>query len=261
MPMPIPETAHTVSLPLSAAQAGVWAGHELDPTGAKYNISEYITFHGVVDHRLLEAAWHQLLQDAESIRVRAVVREGEELRQLVVPELRPALPLVDLTGEDDPEAAAQAWMDRDRHRPVDLAEGGLITFALLKVADERFHFYERIHHILIDASGGPMITGRMAEVYSALARGEEYGPSGFAPLSQLLEEDAGYRHSPDFTADRDYWAASSPTPRNRPGWRTPPGSRRRTGRSCSCGGPTGCPPPTSSDCGSWRGNCARCGPS
>ncbi|MEV0938463.1 amino acid adenylation domain-containing protein [Streptomyces phaeochromogenes] len=204
-----------MSLPLSAAQAGVWAGHELDPTGAKYNISEYITFHGVVDHGLLEAAWHQLLQDAESIRVRAVVREGEELRQLVVPELRPALPLVDLTGEDDPEAAAQAWMDRDRHRPVDLAEGGLITFALLKVADERFHFYERIHHILIDASGGPMITGRMAEVYSALARGEEYGPSGFAPLSQLLEEDAGYRHSPDFTADRDYWAgllADTPEP-------------------------------------------------
>ncbi|UOB11380.1 amino acid adenylation domain-containing protein [Streptomyces sp. HP-A2021] len=196
-----------MSLPLSAAQAGVWAGHELDPTGAKYNISEYITFHGDVDHRLLEAAWHQLLQDAETLRVRAIVKEGEELRQLVVPELSPGLPLIDLTGEDDPEAAAQEWMHRDRHRPVDLAEGGLTTFALLKVAEERFHFYERIHHILIDASGGPLISGRMAEVYSALARGEEFGPSGFAPLSQLLEEDADYRRSPARTADREYWSA------------------------------------------------------
>ncbi|MGK5695196.1 amino acid adenylation domain-containing protein [Streptomyces sp. URMC 128] len=204
-----------MSLPLSAAQAGVWAGHELDPTGAKYNISEYITFHGDVDHRLLEAAWHQLLQDAETLRVRAIVKEGEELRQLVVPELSPGLPLIDLTGEDDPEAAAQEWMHRDRHRPVDLAEGGLTTFALLKVAEERFHFYERIHHILIDASGGPLISGRMAEVYSALARGEEFGPSGFAPLSQLLEEDADYRRSPARTADREYWSellADTPEP-------------------------------------------------
>ncbi|NGO07961.1 amino acid adenylation domain-containing protein, partial [Streptomyces sp. HC44] len=204
-----------MSLPLSAAQAGVWAGHELDPSGAKYNISEYITLHGAVDHRLLEAAWHQLLQDAETLRVRVVVKEGEELRQLVAAELRPGLPLIDLTGEDDPEAAAQDWMHQDRHRPVDLAEGGLTTFALLKVADDRFHFYERIHHILIDASGGPLITGRMAQVYSALARGEEFGPSGFAPLTQLVEEDADYRRSPVFTADRDYWAgllADTPEP-------------------------------------------------
>ncbi|WP_460068185.1 amino acid adenylation domain-containing protein [Streptomyces sp. YKOK-I1] len=204
-----------MSLPLSAAQAGVWAAHQIDPTGARYNIAEYITLHGAVRPDWLEAAWHQLLSDAETLRVRAVVKEDGELRQQVLPELRPALPVVDLTGEADPEAAAREWMHRDLHRPVDLAEGGLITFALLKVAEERFHFYERVHHVLIDGSGGPLITGRMAEVYTALARGEECPPSTFAPLSTLLEEDAAYRRSPDFEADRGHWSellADAPEP-------------------------------------------------
>ncbi|MER5345709.1 amino acid adenylation domain-containing protein [Streptomyces mirabilis] len=205
-------------LPLSVPQTGVWFAHGLDRTGFAYNIAEYFDITGELDPKLMEAAWHRLLTDAETLRVRRVVEDPDGgLWQLVDDGPLPGLPYFDLRTEPEAFDAARAWIDDDMERPIDLAEGHLSTFALFRVADDRFLYYQRVHHILIDGFGGSLISRKVADAYTELAgtTAVEGGLEPFAPLSETLAEDAAYRAGEQAGADREYWAgrlAGMPVP-------------------------------------------------
>ncbi|CAM5695292.1 hypothetical protein SANTM175S_06954 [Streptomyces antimycoticus] len=138
------------------------------------------------------------------------------------------LPKLDLTGEDDPWAAAERWMKND------LATGALklgdypaFSFALLKVEPERFLWYQGTHHIVSDAGSAALLGRRTAEVYTALVEGTDpaEGETVFGSLQAMVDQDAEYRASPDFAKTaRTGWNTSA-IPRGPLGFPpTPPGN-------------------------------------
>ncbi|MEO3827715.1 amino acid adenylation domain-containing protein [Actinomadura sp. B10D3] len=204
-------------LRLSAAQTAVWLAHQRDPSGRRYAVGEYLEIDGPVDRALMEAAWRRLRAEADVLRVRSIEESDGLWQVLGAPdgEGGPGLRYADLTGEADPDAAAQAWMRADMDRPFDLAAGPLCAFALLKRSDDRYSFYHRYHHVVADGFGYSLLPRRLAAVYSALGRGEEPAPAGFGTLRGLVEEETAYRASDDFVRDRAYWTerfADMPAP-------------------------------------------------
>ncbi|MFC4492550.1 amino acid adenylation domain-containing protein [Streptomyces ovatisporus] len=211
-----------VRLPLSAGQQGVWFAHQLDTTGQKYNCAEYLSFDGPLDPELLGDAWTLLRAEAEALRIREVVQDDAGLWQVVGPADAGRLALVDFSADAAPEAAAERWMRDDVRRPVDLAAGPVSTFALLRLSAERFFFYYRMHHVVIDGFGFHLLGRRLAEIYSALAAGKSEVPPVDGSLKTLLDEEAAYRVSGDFAADREYWLSrfgDRPEPLRMPGRR------------------------------------------
>lgn len=195
-------------LPLSVPQTGVWFAHGLDRTGFAYNIAEFFDIAGEIDPRLMEAAWHLLLTETETLRVRRVAPDADgTLWQFVDDGPLPPLPYFDLRTEADPFGSARAWIDDDMERPIDLAAGGISTFALFRVADARFVYYQRVHHILIDGFGGAQISRRLAATYTELVTGTPVadGLEPFAPLTETLAEDAAYRADELAATDREFW--------------------------------------------------------
>ncbi|MEU6129435.1 amino acid adenylation domain-containing protein [Saccharopolyspora sp. NPDC047091] len=197
-----------VSLPLSAAQAGIWFAQALDRANPIYNTSEYVEIHGPVEPELFEEALNTVLAEAESLRLR-VVEAADGPRQVIDPPWHWDLPVVDVGGEADPLAAALEWMRGDLAEPVDLTVGGergrLFTAALLKLADDRWLWYQRIHHVAIDGYGFSIVLRRVAEAYSALVAGDKPADSPFEPLSALLDAERDYRGSDKFERDREFW--------------------------------------------------------
>src|SRR5690606_21273037 len=118
---------------------------------------------------------------------------------------RPAADPVDLRGAADPEAAALELMLADMDTPVDLAEGPLHRFALIRIADDRHLWYQRYHHILADAYAISVITRRTAEVYTALAEGADPGRR-FGALADVVAEEEAYEASERREKDGAYWA-------------------------------------------------------
>ncbi|MER6365962.1 amino acid adenylation domain-containing protein [Kitasatospora sp. NPDC001527] len=205
-------------LPLSAGQQGVWFAHQLDPTGQQYTCAEYIVIDGALDEELFAAAWSRLRAEADIVRIRAVVQD-DGLWQVFDPAQSVRPQSVDLTGAADPDAEAQRWMRREASRPFDLGTGPLSSFALLRLAPDRYVFSLRIHHVVVDGYGVHLLGRRLAEIYSALSEGREV-PAVFAPLTTVLDEDAAYRSSPAFAEDRAYWLerfADTPEPMRVPG--------------------------------------------
>ncbi|MGW1406023.1 amino acid adenylation domain-containing protein [Streptomyces sp. NPDC002403] len=193
-----------IRLPLSAGQQGVWFAHQMDSSGWAYNCAEYIAVDGPVDVALFDRAWKILRAEADVVRIGSVVQD-DGLWQVLDPGHAAALPLIDFSGDDDPDDLAHRWMRNDVRRPVDLSTGPVTAFALIKLSGKRFFFYYRIHHVVIDGYGVHLLGQRLAEIYSELAAGRTSVARVFGPLKDLLDGEAEYRASEAFAADRAYW--------------------------------------------------------
>ncbi|MGW5019722.1 amino acid adenylation domain-containing protein [Streptomyces cacaoi] len=224
---PAPETAPAdegPGLPLTAAQTGMWLAHTLDEGSPALNTAECVALDGPLDPAVFRTALHRTLTECEPLWVRITggaephspEPSGSRLRgprQFPVPV--PAVPdpaagfpydETDLRGEDDPEAAAEARMRADLGTRCDLAAGPPFRAALHRVGERRWLWYQRVHHAVLDGYGYSLVARRVAETYRALLAGRDPGPSPLRPLAELLAEDAAYRASDAFTADRDHWS-------------------------------------------------------
>ncbi|MFW5419111.1 amino acid adenylation domain-containing protein [Nocardiopsis sp. CNT-189] len=193
---------------LTGAQSGVWYAQQVDPSGAVYNVGQYVDLAGGLDAGLFQEALAAVVAETDALRTR-IVDDGGVPRQEVLPPGaagggRPA-DAVDLRGEADPEAAALELMLADMDTPVDLAGGPLHRFALIRTADRRYLWYQRYHHILADAYAISVITRRAAEVYTALAEGADPGRR-FGALADVVAEEEAYEASERREEDGGHWA-------------------------------------------------------
>ncbi|QMV22163.1 amino acid adenylation domain-containing protein [Streptomyces sp. SCUT-3] len=191
-------------LPLTAAQSGVWLAQRLDPANPVFNIAEYVEIHGSVDPELFAEALRHTVAGAEALRVRVREEDGRPY-QVVEEHTGEVAQYVDVSGEDDPRAAAEAWMRAEAGRPVDPAEGGLFAYALFKAADDRYFWYQRYHHVVSDGLSLSLLGRRVADAYTALAAGLPCPEQAPGSLRALVEDEADYRCSERFTRDREYW--------------------------------------------------------
>src|SRR5258708_607919 len=192
------------ALALSSAQLGIWFAQKLDPGSAAYNIGEYIEIDGPVVLPLFERALRQVVSEAQSLRLQFSEQAGEP-RQLIGEPTAWPLPILDVSAESDPRAAAETWMKADLALPIDPLVGPLFGVALFKASATRFFWYARYHHIVLDGFGMWLVARRVAEVYTALCAGESSQGDAFGSLNDLLNEDVAYRGSGQFEQDRHYW--------------------------------------------------------
>ncbi|MGL4961247.1 MAG: AMP-binding protein, partial [Inquilinus sp.] len=215
---------HQAHFPLTTAQLEIWLAEALTPGTAQYNIAEYLEIHGPVDPVLFEVALRQVVGEAESLHLGFTNDDGDGPRQILGRTVDWPFPVVDISAEPDPQAAAESWMQADLAKPRDLIGGPLFAYALFRAGSNRFFWYQRNHHLLMDGFGGGLIARRLADVYTAMVEGREPEPSPFGPFQDLLAADAEYRISEVFLRDRQYWQerfADRPDPVSLAGRRVP----------------------------------------
>ncbi|MFF6815831.1 amino acid adenylation domain-containing protein [Streptomyces sp. NPDC012403] len=192
--------------PLSGAQEGLWYAGRLAPDSAAYNTAEAVEIHGPLDTALFETALRRTVGEADTFALR-FVDTGDGPRCHLAPDADDwPLHRVDVSGAEDPEAAAWAHVRADLAAPVDLDKGPLFAHTLLTLAPDRFLWLLRAHHLLLDGYGYKLLGRRLAETYNALAEGREPDACGFAPVSRLHAEEEAYRASERYARDRDHWA-------------------------------------------------------
>lgn len=191
------------SFPLTVAQRGLWMSQKITP-GAILNIAEAVEICGPIKPEIFRRALHQVVAEAEQLRV-CVVEENGKPRQVLRKVYAGDFPYVDMSREADPRAAIQAWMIHEVTRPVDLRKDPLWISALLKASDDCYFWYQRAHHIVYDGYGGGLVARRLAELYTAYTRGEAPEPKVFCTVEAMVEAEGTYRNSDRFHRDREYW--------------------------------------------------------
>ncbi|MFE0450385.1 amino acid adenylation domain-containing protein [Streptomyces sp. NPDC058914] len=192
--------------PLSGAQEGLWYAGRLAPDSAAYNTAEAVEIHGVLDTALFETALRRTVKEADTFALRFADSDDGPRCHLAPDADDWTLHRVDVSGTEDPEAAAWAHVRADLAAPVDLDKGPLFAHTLLTLAPDRFLWLLRAHHILLDGYSYKLLGRRLAATYNALAEGRDPDPCDFTPVSRLQSEEAAYRASERYARDRDHWA-------------------------------------------------------
>ena len=194
--------------PLSAAQRGMWfAQHLLGDVPIV--IAQYVEV-GIadLDIGLLARIGPAALRELGTGLLRIVEWDGEPL-QTVDESLGFEMTHLDFRSDPDPRAAALAWMRAECSNPIDLLHDRLIRSAMLRVADDCYFWYSRIHHIALDGFGAMTFMNRAAELYTAAVEGRAPAEFTASGLREVVEEEARYRTSSRFETDRKYWAERS----------------------------------------------------
>ncbi|WP_217711489.1 non-ribosomal peptide synthetase [Actinomadura sp. NAK00032] len=193
----------TEYVPLSAAQQSVWYAQQLAPE-TPIHIAQYIEIEGPLDHALFDRVARLGAHEGLAMNARLVEADGA-VRQILDPDASVSVPLVDLSGEPDPDAAARAWMRARMAEPLPLDGERLFSTALLRLAPDLHRWFIRAHHIIQDGFSGPMVSRRAAEIYTSLSAGGAYVPAELGDYRALLAEEEAYRASERFERDRAYW--------------------------------------------------------
>ena len=194
----------TTGQPLSRAQSEIWMAQMLAPLSTRFNLAQYIEILGPIDPHLFAKSVDQLAEEMEPLRTRFSGIAAAPV-QVVGTSATMSAPLIDMSDEPDAADAAKLWMKADLARPVDLRAGPLTNYTLIKIAPDRFFWYMRTHHILVDGFSAMLHAQRMAEIYSSLAEDTVVSPNELAYSGAVLDAETAYRASPAFTADRGYW--------------------------------------------------------
>ncbi|WP_072751834.1 non-ribosomal peptide synthetase [Rhodococcus maanshanensis] len=190
--------------PLSAAQRGIWfAQHLLGDVPIA--IAQYVEIVGDLDVEALANAGATAAREMGTGMLRIVEVDAEPFQQ-IDHSLRDRMAHVDFRGAEDPHAAAEAWMRAEYSAPMDLLSDRLIESATLRVADDHYYWYSRIHHIALDGFGAMTFMGRAAERYTAAVEGREPDELKASALPDISAEEATYRASSRFEKDREHWA-------------------------------------------------------
>ncbi len=201
-----------MGLPLTRAQAEVWFDEQIAAEPPAYNMADFTDLRGPLDAAVLRRALRRVVAEADALRVRFAERDGEP-RQFVHPCPEPPLAEIDVSGADDPEAAARAWMERDLADPLKTTDFPLFRAALLRLSPDRHLLYQCFHHIVGDGYSRTVLHPRLAAVYGALVAGEpeeDLAATAPPPLRELVEDELAYPGSPAERRDRAYWSETMP---------------------------------------------------
>ncbi|MFC7895131.1 AMP-binding protein [Streptomyces sp. NPDC057381] len=216
----------------SSAHTGMWRAQEMAPDTPNHALTMW-DVDGELDAAVMESAFLHVMGEAEVLRVN-FVDDGGGLR-LVPRELGDWRPFrLDLSAEADPEQAAREALADLVRQPFDLGRDLLLRLGVVRLARNRSLLVIAYHHLVSDGFGaGGLLSRRLAEVYTALARGERV-PELPHPwdAASFAGEAVDYLASRRFAEDTEFWRdylKDAPPPAQVP--RTALSEERRTALS------------------------------
>ncbi|MFL6236020.1 MAG: amino acid adenylation domain-containing protein, partial [Thermoanaerobaculia bacterium] len=178
-------------LPLSFSQERLWFLEQLQPGTAVYHIPNAVRMTGALDVEALRRSIAEVVRRHEALRTVFAARGGRPV-QVVRDDLRPGLPLVDLSAFPDPKAEIRRLSAAISRRPFDLAAGPLLRLALLRLGEGEHVLLLTFHHIVSDAWSLEVLLRELAALYPAFSSGR---PSPLPELPVQYADFASWQRS------------------------------------------------------------------
>ncbi|WP_248802875.1 amino acid adenylation domain-containing protein [Pseudomonas sp. MWU13-2100] len=199
-------TGEPALYPLTAPQLDIWLDQTLHGETPLYNIGGYARINGVVDAARLQQAIDQVVRDHDALRIQLEPGSPDHPlpRQRFLVSVSVPLALLDVSGQDDPEAAALALMQENLQTPFSFDGGLLLRMVLLKVGEGLYYLFVNCHHLIVDGWAFAMLGRAVSQAYTVLQNQGE--SAACAPTYRAyIERQKTDRDSPSFQRQRQYW--------------------------------------------------------
>ena len=201
--------------PLSHMQQGMLFHTLLAPQSEVYFDQASWTIQTDLNVEAFQKAWRQAVERHPVLRTAFLWERRDKPLQIV--RRRVELPWEvhdwrDVAPEDQQQQIAD-YVLADRARGFELSEPPLMRFALMRLADDAWHFVWSFHHILLDGWGSLLLLNEVFTFYEAYCNGKQLELSQPRPYRDYIS----WLQRQDLTAAEAYWRKrlqgfTSPTP-------------------------------------------------
>jgi hypothetical protein len=136
-----------------------------------------------MDVKALEQALSEIFRRHEVIRTVFAVT-AEQPVQVIKPATQVEIPVTDLTNLDQAEREAEVLrlIDEEAKRPMDLANGPLLRFSLLRLGATEHVALLTMHHIISDGWSMGVIQNELSTLYEVFSTKEKESPLAELPI-------------------------------------------------------------------------------
>ncbi|MCI0663752.1 MAG: amino acid adenylation domain-containing protein, partial [Acidobacteria bacterium] len=166
---------------LSFPQQRIWFFDQMAPGNATYNIPAHARITGPLNISTFDQSLCEIIRRHEVLRARVTEIEGQPM-QVINPEVRLALPLVDLRGLSEEELLLQVkrLSTEEMRKPFDLTRGPLLRSTLLRLDKEEHVALLTMNHFVSDGWSVGILMRDAGLLYQAFTEGK---PSAIKELT------------------------------------------------------------------------------
>jgi amino acid adenylation domain-containing protein/FkbH-like protein len=171
---PIVPVARSAQLPLSFAQQRLWVQDQLEPNSALYNIPRAIRLTGHLNVNALQEALNGIVARHEILRTTYASSDEGHPFQVIAPELRLPLTVVDLSQipSSEREKEARHISQEEASRPFNLMRDPITRNLLVKIDEEDHILLMTTHHIASDGWSTGILLRELTALYKGALTGE-----------------------------------------------------------------------------------------
>ncbi|MFE0091614.1 amino acid adenylation domain-containing protein [Streptomyces sp. NPDC058991] len=216
-------------LPLSSSQEIVWLHEQMQPGSRAYNFTAALDLWGTLDTEALRRGLAATLDRHPGLRLELVASTGSVPGQRVARECRPRLSTVDISGEEDPEAAFAELLRAEAESPLDTFEAPLLRWTLVRLAERHHRLIHVEHHLIHDGHSFAILLDDVFGVYRAHVLGE---PAELPPAPSYADHVLARAEAAFAPESLDFWRTAlrdQPHDLPLPGLARPGAGRRHHG--------------------------------
>ncbi len=173
---------------LSSPQREVWFGQLVDVDAPLYVIGGHVCLQGPIDADVFQRSLELTVQRHDGLRL--VLHEAEPLPAVTyAAAMDVPLERVDLSREPDPEDAALRWMQRELQLQFAPYGAPFFRFALLKLGPDRWRWFKKYQHVLVDGWAISLVVQQVARTYASLRQGGEGRGAAASRYREFMRED------------------------------------------------------------------------
>lgn len=165
----------------------------------KYNIGGYVCLGSIDENKIKQA--HASVVSNNRMFGMYLVNQADGVFVGFNTDVNTDLPLIDLSGESDPESSAKSWIDNAFSQVFDLFGKSLFHVYLLKISDNKYYYVAITHHLLVDGWGIATWARQLGNYYSGFNPDIE----SEADFITYFTQDFSYLESSRYQNDRLFW--------------------------------------------------------
>lgn len=193
--------------PMTPGHQAIWLDQCAHGDSPLYNMGGGAFIEGPLDLTLLWQALDLVIQENDALRM--VPQGGENF--LLLDKITADIEEVNLSNEQDPEAATLALWDQRSAQSFDLTQPTPPWKIILTRLNEHRHGIQALyHHLLMDGFGSAQVMCRWSEVYTALAHGQPVPTLDTPSYCDYLADNQAYADSRQYEKDRAFWQEHLP---------------------------------------------------
>ncbi len=215
-PVPIvshPDKARSLgTVPLTEPQKEVWfAAQRSDEASCAFNQSNILHLKGRLDVEALRKSLQNLVTRHQSLRT-TFAATGEY--QHIAPTLAIEVPLVDFSALDEAqrETELEAIYTREASQALDLVNGPLHRFQILRLGEEHHALVWTVHHLVCDGGSIGVLLNELSQLYAGECRGTPATLPASVQFSDYALRKAAAEQSAERIAAEDFWMKQFTTP-------------------------------------------------